>query len=255
MAGASGLLIYEPFDYPAGLLDNPTGSNAGGMGLLGKWMGSNAQVFGSDITFASGSLTLVTAGRSVFLPSATFATSTRDIDVAMIPADLRDTTGKVGVMGGEIWMSMVAFADQLPVLDSNGQSAGLSLDDTDATTSDHERRYVGFPWFIDADGYRFATWGVGVDGFTGAGHSAVPVTTKSLLVVRFEFGASPTATANTMLWVNPDLSQRPNLGTPDAQIGSTPFRFNRIRFHNWLSPMHFDEIRFGRTYESVVPVR
>ena len=255
MAGASGLLIYEPFDYPAGLLDNPTGSNAGGMGLLGKSIGNDARVFGSDITFASGSLTLVTTGRSVFLPSATYASSTRDIDVAMIPADLRDTTGKVGVTGGEIWMSMLAFADQMPVLDSNGQSAGLSLDDTDATTNDHERRYVGFPWFIDADGYRFATWGVGVDGFTGAGHSAVPVTTKSLLVVRFEFGASPTATANTMLWVNPDLSQRLNLGAPDTQIGSTPFRFNRIRFHNWLSPMHFDEIQIGRTYESVVPVR
>jgi hypothetical protein len=254
-AGAPDLLIYEPFAYPSGLLDNPTVANAGGSGLLGAWTGNDAQVFSSDIPFSSGSLALVTTGRSAFLPSATYAAGSRMIDSAMIPADLSDTPGKIGVAGGEIWMSMVAYADQMPVLDANGQSAGLSLDDTDSTFNGNERRYVGFPWFIDADGYRFATWGVGVDGFTGAGHSNVPVTTRSLLVVRFEFGASSTATANTMLWVNPDLSQRPQLGVPDAQISSTSFRFNRIRLHNWLSPIHLDEIRIGRTYLSVVPVQ
>jgi hypothetical protein len=137
----------------------------------------------------------------------------------------------------------------------NGQYAGVSLDDTDATTNGNERRFVGFPWYINSTGFTFATWGVGVDGFTGAGHSAVPVTTRSLLVVRFEFGASATATANTMLWVNPDLSQRPVLGVPDAQISSTSFRFNRIRIHNSLAPLHIDEIRIGRTYQSVAPTR
>jgi len=83
----------------------------------------------------------------------------------------------------------------------------------------------------------------------------VSVTTRSLLVVCLQFGASATATANTMLWVNPDLSQRPLLGVPDAQISSSSFRFNRIRVHTWLSPIHLDEIRIGTTYQSVVPTQ
>jgi hypothetical protein len=72
------------------------------------------------------------------------------------------------------------------------------------------------------------------------------------LVVRFDFGIAG-GTAQTMLWVNPPLSQRPLLGVPDAQISGSSFRFNRIRLHNWLFPLHLDELRIGRTYESVVP--
>jgi len=127
-----GLVIYEPFDYPAGLLDNPTVDNAGGLGLLGAWTGNDAQVIADGLGYTAGGLTLVAAGRSALLPRDTYATIIRAVDPAAFPADMRDTAGFVGAAGKELWLSMVAYAD---TTDPNGQSFTLSLDDSTAPTA------------------------------------------------------------------------------------------------------------------------
>jgi hypothetical protein len=251
-AGSPGAIgpqpfAYEPFDYAVGLLDNPTSENNGGFGWFGPWDGSGAQVAADGLWHASAMNSLVSSGGTALVPQAGSPYVFRSIDLAAVPASLRDQNDKVGSAGAVLWLSFLAHTPTVP--QPVGAVAGVQLYDGDVA-----KRFIGLQYYTTAEVGLLPNWGVGHDGDHGT-YTGVSVTVAALLVVRFEFATEPGGNSTTMLWVNPDIDERPTLGVPDTQLDAPDFRFDRIAVGGDEAETYIDEIRFGESYESVTPVR
>lgn len=235
------LLVYEPFDYALGPLDLVPGhTNAGGFGWRFGWVGNGPTVSAMSLPAMSGGRTLASAGRSLLLPKESDGAAVRLVDISAVPAALRDNDTAVGRAGATLWLSFVAQVTE-PQLQTKWQTAGVWLDMGSAG-----KRFVGFPGY-GPGGYE-TKWGISHTMETL--YSAVPITSRALLVVSFLFGPN----ARTRLWVDPPLGADAPLGAPDTELHGVDFRFDRIRVvaQNGAGE-YIDELRLGASYASVTP--
>jgi len=235
----SDLFAYEPFDYPVGQLDLPGHPNAGGLGWRYGWVGPGPAITPMTLTVMSGGRSLAMAGRSVLVSKEVESTTIRLLEIATVPAALRENDQEVGRAGATLWLSVVAQVTEPPG-PPMWQVAGISLDLGPAG-----KRFVGFPGY--GPGGYLPNWGI--TNMQETLYSSTPVTTKALLVVSFVFGPDP----RTKLWVNPPIGSNAPPPVPDTELIGADFRFDRVRILTKGAGAYIDELRLGATFASVTP--
>lgn len=248
---ASNLIISEPFAYPVPSTnpDPDGGLNAGkglpafnqggtpsGTGLNGAWGTSMNVVTG--LTYTQGTKTLVTSGGAGRVNNDTWGTSMpgvyRDMTVDPFLAQRIGGTkyGNFGVSSTSLYVSFLAQT-------SSATAKAFRLNFKYSAGSDFF--YVG----------NTAT-GWSLHG-TPATSAPLALDTPTLMVMRFDFGTTGTASTNVSLWINPPLDQ--TLGTPNATKSGIRFDgFGPFQTQSTVAnAMTIDELRIGTTVESVTP--
>ena len=225
----SSLPPYEGFDYDTNSLEALSATTAGGTGWSGGWVqtpGYNGEaiVVGPTATYHDASSQLVTAGGAAQLSGSGSADFE---DIRALQCNLNNGTVYLSFIGQII----------------NTGWGGVELVQTTGT-NDVAQIFLGAQWFAQ-------NWGWGTRGGGGGLASAVPCTTESLLVYRFDF--TPTNTL-VRLYVNPTFGSEP--GTP-ALSGTWNFTsFNKVRIVSHGSALNnglIDELRIGGTWAAVTP--
>jgi len=216
---------YEPFAYPADVLDTANGGTSW-LGPWWTWVPSNNLVAAPGMEYS----TLVSTGNCLL-------TSGND------DASWRKTRAAYGT--GTVWISfLTAYNGFMPATAGAG---GLSLGING--TNDWERLFIGKRWGAD-------TWGiakkVGDTEEAGSSSTNAAGTNVTWLVTRVDFGAAP----SIYLWVNRLPDTEPALDAADAVLLNQPeFYFDEVRVKSGPADgLLMDEIRIGNTYACVAPV-
>jgi hypothetical protein len=159
----------------------------------------------------------------------------------------------VRATGEKIWMSMLAQQEDT----TKTGFFGLSLYDNHIESVFLGKAANSSVWRIEGKG-----------GVNTTGLSTAPTDELSLLVVKIEWNHDGTVTeTNTpvnpdkmYLWVNPDLSQEPDISMATVSERSVtvtnrnPYmHFNKLGFRGLTAGGVMDEFRLGTTFRSVVP--
>lgn len=241
--GAAGPspVAHEPFDYAIGPLHGV--GSAPSFGFSGTWQVEQAISPGYAIT-GNESLTygqLGVTGRYM-TGGNSWQTCGRSLPVttAFLPWK-RSSDNFIGKDGTTLWISYLAKP-----LKSN-VSMKFSLDDSISVVHDNNKRLnikqvSGF-WHLSL-----------MNGAVAAPTSvAVTANTTYFLVTKIEFNSTDTVS----LYVNPALGATPP-ATPSATASTAEanFRFDEFQLYPGTAAGdgNFDEIRFGATWESVVPI-
>jgi len=234
-----GLLAYEPFDAPAGLVT----ATSGGFGFRTPWVGAG-RILDDGLDARRGAQALVVAGGAL---DANDDSSRRDLDTDGLDPEVSDTPGKLGRAGGSVWISFVA---RWPRGIRNGEFGGLQLYDGDSA----EFRFIGAPFYDSGDPADLPNWGFDQPTAVYTRHAVT--TEAALIVVRVEFGIPDEPfgpVARTSMWVNPGLTDDPDaLGAAGVILESDDFRVNRVQVSG-RPGFQFDELRIGETLGDVVP--
>jgi len=240
-SGASALpLAYEGFDYTT---PGAVSGQNGGHGWADAWDGTDQH----DI--ASPGLTYTDGGANVLPVEGNYAAgvadeeSFRSLDVSLWPAAVKTGT-ELGAADAVIWVSFIGQAA------SAGQAeySGLSLHDADGD----EGMFFGNPYNSDAP----AQWGLDLKNDNGVVTTDVNVDQQRFVLVRMTWDADNN-TVDAHMWLNPPLDGEAGLASVPAaeQTSGTAdaFTFTQVRMYGGNVDHDWDEIRFGTTYDQVVP--
>ncbi|MGC9450224.1 MAG: sugar-binding protein [Oceanipulchritudo sp.] len=243
--GASGPepVAYEPFDYATGPLHDLGALPS--FGFTGAWQvqNNNADLPGfavegeasldygsiaSSGRYMTGGKSYLTAGRSL------------DASGAFLPWK-RDGDAFIGKPGTSLWISYLARPLKATA------AMKFSLDDATAVYHDNN----GILRVQQSGG----VWRLSLLNNTVLAPTSVPVAANAtyLIVLRIDFDTTHTAS----LYVNPALgSDSPATPSATASTDSAGFRFHEFQLYPGTADGDgcFDEIRFGATWESVVPI-
>jgi hypothetical protein len=217
--------LYDGFNYATGGLEaNSGGAWTPGWGAVG--------VTGPGLTYS----TLPPVGNR----ASTGAGGAGGGMFHMMP-------GGFNALNSTVWISFIGQADAMTGAGWSGISPFNGGDET---------LFLGNPGQAIVGGARY--WGVhlynalGDSGVpTGRQLSSLSVDNKIFAVTRIVNGAS---SAQLTMWVNPDLSSEPALGTAilDATVGRIPF--DRIRVAGADDGVvNYDELRVGGSWIAVIP--
>jgi hypothetical protein len=236
----AAVLAYEGFDYTPG--SQITGQS-GGTGWGGSWI-QQADAGGTEI-ISTGSLASVNSGYN-----AASAGNSATLNAGHRVARLLDTSagGTFGAAG---------YLDGSSNIGADGTSLYLSF--TLSETSGNNGGYYEVVFNRDdlGDGGRIA--GVGDDLRFGTinlrtAGDQTPImnrdTNVNLFVLRIDYAAGNDTVS---VWANPTGS---TLGAPGLQVQNSDMSFDGISFaaFNDSNSIHVDELRFGTTADSVLPV-
>jgi hypothetical protein len=212
------LIAYEPFAYSSG---TPISGLNGGSGWSNAWSGFGATTITSPgLTYVAGSSSLAVSSNASRLADPGFTFHSRDVQ------DL----GRL--KSGSVYLS---FLGEL-----TAGSPNLSLYD-----GANQRMTIG----------RFGTlpnWTAAVLGVVPrVMESTAPVSTKSLIVLRFDYTGTDTT---VRFYVNPLMNAEPAI--PTGQTNVTGLRFTRIGLNSGGSgaTATFDEIRVASTWADSLPL-
>lgn len=229
IAGAS-LLVYEPFDYPAGAF----GSVNGGIGFLGPWADNDPQF--SPQTGNLQANGYVSQGNEVHLLASTYAT------------ELRHLSGQFGADGTELWASYMLQIKNPGAFTSLG--IGYPINGT-------VNLQFGVLGSSNGTGPPSTTWGMDSYGGYGQVLSQVPVVygKTARLAVHIQFLPGPD---RIDLYVNPASGippSSPDATKTDLDLGHTLQLYSppTIDFASNMGDALFDDVRIGTTYADVVP--
>ncbi|MCA9861025.1 MAG: hypothetical protein KC438_14950, partial [Thermomicrobiales bacterium] len=235
-AHARGRLIaYDGFDYdPPGNLNQYPG---GGEGWIGDWGGLGPHWNLADPGFSHKLLQVI--GNRVLDSSAK---SIRTLDPTYLPGGV-----PLGNQSTTLWVSML-------VHQSDGGAAGtwlgLKLKCDPVTSPNNPFLFFGKP-------YNSSTWGLDPGIYTQHKLSAQPTTDYAFLVMEVVLRPGPD---DVYLWVNPDLSQTPQIATADVSAPAygdfTGIKDVQIEVGNTSGGYimgSIDEVRLGTTFEDVAP--
>lgn len=232
---------YEPFDYTVTPLHNVGGTPS--FGFTGNWQVENTNSPGyavegqASLTFSQ----LGTTGRYM-TGGNTYQTCGRSLDtvVSFLPWK-RTSDSMIGKDGSTLWFSYLARP-----LKTNA-SMKFSLDDGGTVFHDNNG-----PLRIQQSG---GVWRLALMNNTILAPSTVAVVANStyFIVARLDFGATDTVT----LYVNPALGSNPPVSaSASATTTNANFRFNELQLNpgSAAGDGQFDELRFGTSWQSVIPV-
>jgi hypothetical protein len=253
---SAALLAYEGFDYAPGTL---VGQN-GGIGFSNAWgtTTGSAAVQAPGLGYGA----LATTGNKLFMDGAagtvqTFRniTSQRGTDgtttwISLITERTGQKGGTFGQGGAPSYLRPlnVSFY-QLPI---GGTGNGSEIFAVGEGTRNQP------PPAFDEDVLGFLVGGSVANAATR--WTTAPVDNESFLLVRIDHGAANADTA--YMWVNPDLSVEPTLGSAMATTTGN-FNFNRVRpfagnpsaeAGNIAAQGTVDELRIGDTWADVTPI-
>lgn len=240
--GDTDLLAEESFNYTiAQPLDAQSGG--GSFGWQAEWeVESDTQ---TGYIIASGSLEagdLFTAGNRAEGGSS-YRTAGRLLDINGAFSDFKNSNNQVGLDDTILWLAYVIKLNST----ANGYQGKVALDNSGATF--HDNNGVVRVRKNDSTGQ----WELSLQNYALTASTGVTATTNStLMVLRISFGSTDTVD----IWVNPNINSS-SPGTPDASLTTTSgsLEFKEINWYpqNNVGAGWWDEIRFGRTYASVVP--
>jgi hypothetical protein len=216
-----------------------------GEGWAAAWTGSDQHDIGSPgLTYTDGSSNVlpVEGNHAAGVPNET---SFRSLDASLWPAAVK-TGSELGAPNAVIWMSFIAQAAEA----NANQWSGLSLH----TAGGAEGMFLGNP-------FTPTNWGADLkDG--GTIETSVAVDQQRFVLVRMRWSADGNSdgaadTVDVDMWLNPPLDGEAGLasvaaGEKASGTRLSNFLFSQVRMagnvaHDW------DEIRFGTSYDQVVP--
>jgi hypothetical protein len=225
--GRATLLVYEPFDYPAGQL---TGAN-GGVGFASSWGG-----FRGEFSIQTGNLQtngFVSPGNEAHYLATTYQNIGRQL------SGVYD-----GASGTDLW------ASYLTNVASSGAFTSLAIGQLQPGNL-----HIGI--LGNGSGPPLNNWGMDTFGGAGQVFSNVPVVYGQtvLLVVHIQFLTGPD---HIDLFVNPTPGappSTPNATKTDLDLGQTlQTQGGYIYLAAYIGNVLYDDIRIGTTYGDVVPV-
>lgn len=241
-SGGNDLLAEESFIYTAATpLDNQSGG--GSFGWSAPWeVESDSQ---TGYIIASGSLAygdLFTAGNQAE-GGHLWRSAGRLLDVNGAFVDYKNSNNQVGLDGTTLWLAYVIKLNST----ASGFQGKVALDNAGATMHDNN----GIIRVIKNDST--GQWDLSLQNNAQVASTGVTATTNpTLMVLRMTFGTNDTVD----LWVNPNINSS-SPGTPSATLttSSGSLEFKEINWYpqNNTGAGWWDEIRFGKTYASVVP--
>lgn len=235
-------VAHEPFDYAAGVLHGV--GSAPSFGFTGAWEVGDGAAATTYAVEGNASLAYGQLGASgrYMTGGYSWKTAGRLFDVAGAFAPWkRAADAFVGKPGTTLWISYLAR----PL--KSIAAMKFSLDDTVSLIHDNNGRLrvqqAGGVW-------RLALMG---DSVLAPTTVAVAAETTYFMVIRIDFGATSTAS----LYVNPVLgTEPPSTASTTASTTSADFKFYEMQLYpnSDAAAGQFDEVRFGATWESVVPM-
>lgn len=226
--GRATLLVYEPFDYPAGQL---SGAN-GGVGFATAWSGASGFSVQTGNLQANG---FVSPGNEAHY----LATNYQNIG--------RRLSGVYdGASGTDLWASYLTNAA------SSGAFTSLAIGQLQPGNL-----HVGILGNTSGTGPPSSTWGMDTFGGAGQVFSNVPVVYGQtvLLVAHIQFLTGPD---RIDLFVNPlpgAPPSTPSATKTDLDLGQTlQTQGGYIYLAANIGNVLYDDIRIGTTYSDVVPV-
>lgn len=260
------LLVYEPFDYADG---SAILGQDGGQGFTGAWREHQAgSVPAGSFTTVAGSLShpsaaLPTAGNSAIL-TGEFGT--------LQPA--RDFTEISGADGTTTWISYIgqrlgAAQDPATTSPPNMYPRGVNVGvfDVDEVANPGRAERVAIGNSSNASENEWSIIPEGSGGFRAGAGAANPFTDVEWAVMRIDHVGDHTVADDFYLWLSPDPSVEPSLGSADVTILSgdanavdtSGIDFTRPFIGNESSGRPFgvlamDELRIGTTYADMSAV-
>jgi len=245
-----GLIVYEPFDYPAGEAPgepNPASPASGGTGLtIGtmKAKRSPAAISTEGLTFSEGNA-LAVGGRAAQAPSGSSWIYKINLDdLSPDLESLRDPNhpSAIGAPGTAVWFSFLMRVDGDV---TNHTEARLNIG--------RNRMMCGLTGNEKSDGAYIRLSGP-------RSNIAVESGKTYLIVGRITYGqkADPDErTDNVEIWVNPPVGNQEPDRQPDARLEGTLAALEDFWFETNSAESGtqtaFDEIRIGDTYKAVTP--
>jgi len=235
MASAAPI-AYEGFDYTT---PGTVSGQSDGDGWAAAWTGTDQHDIGSPgLTYTDGNSNVLPVEGN-YAAGVANETSFRTLDVSLWPSAVK-TGSELGAAGAVIWIS---FIGQAGAADAN-QWSGLSLHNAGGG----EGMFLGNP-------YTPTHWGIDLkDG--GTIETDVDVDQQRFVLVRMAWAGDGNSVGVDM-WLNPPLDGEAGLASVAAAekasgTRNSGFTFTQVRMagnvaHDW------DEIRFGTTYDQVVP--
>ncbi len=217
----SGLHAYEGFDYPTGQLRD----RDGGVGWDGPWRDAHQRVVADESLASELGETPQTSGGHALLTNGDW------------PAK-RKLAKPFAVEPGVYWVSVIAAN-----VDGGKEETYARMGLETATDK-------GGMGLVKA--HNAPNWGIEAGGRTV--HSRVPADERAvLLVARLTVSDEPEG-SSVALFIDPDLGREPV--TPDAEVSRVtllPMQTLMLRSGVGKKVFAFDEVRLGRTFESVLP--
>ena len=184
---------------------------------------------------------LQTSGLQMRTAMGARSLTSRKFDLTAFPNEMKDENG-LGKDGAVIWFSFLAQS-------------------YNSTASNNRFTYLQVG-SREVSGFRIGKVGAAPSGnwtatglLTGAQvnlrSSAVPSGEMTFLVTRLEFrpGAEDAA-----VWINPALGDEPKLEDATLRLSVPDFRFDGVTINANFST-DIDELRFGKTFQAVAPVK
>jgi hypothetical protein len=234
-------LAYEGFDYTTP--GSVSGQN-GGDGWAGAWTGTDQHDIASPgLTYTDGNSNVLPVEGNMAAGVANDE-NFRSLDVSLWP-DAVKTGDELGAADAVIWVSFIGQAASA----GSGQYSGLSLHDADGA----EGMFFGNPYESSGDG----KWGMDPKG-SGVVTTDVDVDQQVFILARMTWGEDAGSDVNVDMWVDPPLDGEGGLASVPASdkcSGSHDgsFTFTQVRMYGGNVATNWDEIRFGTTYDQVVP--
>ncbi len=229
-------IAYEGFNYTT---PGTVSGQSGGDGWAAAWTGTDQHDIGSPgLTYTDGNANVlpVEGNTAAGVPNDT---SFRSLDTSLWPAAVK-TGSELGAPDAVIWVSFIAQAAEA----NASQWSGLSLHNAGGG----EGMFLGNP-------FTPTNWGADLkDG--GTIETTVPVDQQRFVLVRMAWAGDGNS-VDVDMWLNPPLDGEAGLasvaaGKKASGTRLSNFLFSQVRMagnvaHDW------DEIRFGTSYDQVVP--
>jgi len=185
--------------------------------------------------------TLQTTGLQMRTAMGPRSVTSRKLDLEVFPESMREKGG-LGRDGAVIWFSFLAQSFSGTV--EHSRTTYLQLG---------SRGVSGFRIgkVSAAPSGNWSAMGLLTGGQVNLRSSTVPSGEMVFVVTRLEFREGPEEAA---VWINPGLGGEPKVAAATMQLSVPDFRFDGVTINANYST-DIDEIRFGRSFRAVAPVR
>ena len=232
----ASLLVYEPFNYPAGALDGQGDSSDLGFQNGTTWQNGGGTADANQVV-SPGLQYVDSSGHSLSVEG-------NALDLPGTEVDYRDISATYGSAGQTLWISLLAQGQD------SGNYAGVSLINTNLSSK--EILFLGQPstnhWGFSDYSYQ--------NGTGDNTQTAVSTNPASQAFLVYEISVPANGTGYTIdMWVDPQLGSSLTSSPDASEVNTTDkfLEFNQLVLHSNESAQ-LDEFRIGTTYADVAPI-